>query len=108
MGKISSLLLLLSGIGLIIFGGYVSHEASLGEQKVSQAEETDQRPRRPITGPVRRRTNEQANETVQEKLSKAEQTVATSEVTANWLLGTGIVLFLVGLGGLILPRKKRT
>ena len=98
MKKISGIILMLLGIGAFFFGHSMSQETAQKEMKLSQAEEKAQNDRRPVLGPVRANIHAQANAAAQQKIGKGEQTVARSQVTANWLRGTGVVLFLAGLG----------
>lgn len=109
MRKILSTMMMVLGVGLFMAGSYISNEASLGEEKVSQAEEALQDHRRPIVGPVRKGVRHEAAENAQEKIGDAKQTIGEAEVTATWLHGTGIALFVIGLGYLIssFSHKKR-
>jgi hypothetical protein len=54
---------------------------------------------------------DEVSEIVQEKIGDAKETIGEAQVTATWLQGTGIALFVVGLGYLISSfshkKKKR-
>lgn len=108
--RILSVILLIAGLGIFTFGTHVSRQASRGEQKISQAEENAQGGRRPIVGPVRKSVRAQAAQNAQEKIGDEKGKVAASQVTANWLHGSGIVLFVVGIGCLAFSfsNKRRT
>jgi len=99
--KFFSAVLLLFGLGLFIFGSNMADQAAQGEMRISQAEENVQDQRRPVLGPVRRNVREQATENAQEKINTAGQNIVASQVTANWLRGTGLAIFIIGMGGLI-------
>jgi hypothetical protein len=99
--KIASILLLVIGAGMFIFGNSISNQAMEGQENVSQAEEQEQNHRRPLFGPVRKDINAQASATAQEKIGSAEQQIVKSQVTAQWMEGVGIALFVAGLGCLI-------
>jgi hypothetical protein len=103
--KVLSTFLLILGVGFFVAGSYIASEAAQGEERVLEAEANEQGHRRPTLGPVRRHARAQASENAQEKISEAGQKIARSEVTANWLRGTGIVLSIIGIVNF--SRKKR-
>lgn len=105
MKKMLSLALSVLGVILFIYGSHLSNQATFEEERVSQAEATGQR--RPTLGPVRRAARTEAAENKQEMLSEAGEEIATSEVSAYWLRGVGVVLFIVGIGSLVFGRKKK-
>ncbi len=109
MRKILSILVMLIGIGIFMYGNSISQKANKGASKVAQAEETQEEKRKPLVGPVRKTLREQASETAEKKISVAKQKVVKKEVTADWLHGTGIAVFVVGLGCFIydIARKKK-
>jgi hypothetical protein len=109
MGKILSVLLIIAGVGVFLFGTHLSNEASLGAGKVEQAEQQEQQHQRPILGPVRRGMRNSENEHAQQKIGQAESQVATSALNANWLQGSGAALFAIGLATLLFTccRKKK-
>lgn len=106
MKKIVSIALMIFGVAIFIFGSRASNEASQGEQRISQAQQDEQGHRRPILGPVRRNVNNQVANTEQEKISNAEQEVAASRVTADWLQGLGIVLAVIGLAYFVFETSR--
>lgn len=107
MRKIPAASLIILGAALFIFGTYTSKKAAQGELTISEAEANEQGRRRPLVGPIRKSMNAQATQSAQRKISSAQQNVTASQVSANWLQGSGIVVFLVGLGCLIFSAKKR-
>ena len=109
MRKILGLLLLIIGIGVFIFGNHVASVAAQGEVKVTQAQENEAGSARPVIGPVRRGVRAQVTESSQQKIGQAEQKIGHSRAVANWLHGTGVVLFIIGAGCLItsFSSKKR-
>lgn len=101
MKKILSLIALVFGVSAFIIGNYISNEVIEGEQKIAQAEENTKEQKRPVLGPIRRNARNQATDNAREKINEKEKKIAGSEITANWLRGTGIILFVVGIGFLI-------
>jgi hypothetical protein len=83
----------------------MANEAAQGEARISQAEESEGG-RRPVLGPIRRGVRTQAAESNQESLGEGGQSVMASLVTGNWLRGIGVVLFVVGVSGLVFCRKR--
>ena len=110
MKKVLSVILLIFGVGVFVLGSYVSYEAAQGEEKLSQAEKNVQGRRRPLFGPVRKSVNANAAETAQERINEKGQDIAKSQIMANWLHGTGVVIFVMGIGYLAFSfsRKKRS
>lgn len=102
-----SALLLVCGVGIFGFGSYLSYQAMQSEGSISQVEEKLQEYNRRPMGPIRRRIRAEREETAQQKIGQAEQRVTQSRVTADWLRGVGIVLFILGVGGLVFFRKKK-
>jgi hypothetical protein len=96
--KFISAALIVLGAGLFIFGSYISRQAAQRELQISQIEQSEQGRRRPLIGPVRKSHSLQSAQTTQGKLAQAEQTVAASQTSANWLRGIGIVVIAAGLG----------
>lgn len=96
--KVTSIIFLLSGIGVFMFGNHMSKQVDQGEAKIAQAEEDQQGRRKPLIGPVRKNVRSKQAEVAQQRISAGKQNIARSQVTANWLKGTGISLFVVGVG----------
>lgn len=109
MRKNSSIILLVLGVGTFVFGSYMSYEAGQKGNKISQAEENVEGRRKPLVGPVRKSVSARTTETAEEKIGEEKQKLGQSQVTANWLQGTGIVLFVLGLGYFLFgySHKKR-
>lgn len=107
MRKFLGGLLLIVGVSVFSFGSHVSRQASQGQEKVAAAEQKMQEHDRPTLGPARRHAKKDTSETAQRKIDAAEQKIVQSRVTANWLHGTGIALFVIGMGCLISSHKKR-
>ncbi len=107
--RTSSVILLVAGIGVFVFGSYMSREASQGEEKISEAQEEAAGQRKPLLGPVRKSVRAHQAETAQKKIGNAKENVAESRITAKWLQGSGILLVIVGLGCIASKssRKKR-
>lgn len=95
----TSFTLLILGASLFAYGSYLAANVAQGQTKLIQAEEHDQR--RPTVGPVRRDARESNERSAQEQIMEKGQELASSFTTANWLRGTGIVLFALGMGGLL-------
>lgn len=105
MKKLISVILLIAGVVLFIYGNNVADTASSGEERISQAEESGQR--RPTLGPIRRNVRAQEAEHKQQMLGEEEQKVAAFQVSADWLRGTGAVLFILGIGSLFFCCKRK-
>lgn len=106
--RIFALFILIGSIILFIFGSSISSKVAQGEMKVANAEQNADQGRRGI-GPVRRGMKEQASKNAHEKIGEEKQTIAKYQVTANWLHGTGTVLFIVGAVMLVCsfcPKKR--
>ncbi len=108
MRKTLSVVLTTAGVGLFVFGSYMSYEASQGAMKVSQAEADQAGHRKPLIGPIRKGISERRSQSAQEKISEASQGVVASRVTSQWLQGSGIALAVVGLGCLFFSRKRKS
>lgn len=104
MKKILSIGITVLGIILFFYGNQLSNEASLGQEKISQNGGSGQR--RPVLGPVRRNMQNQAAENKQEMMHNVEQKIAVSQISANWLKGSGVVLFVVGVGLFFIVKKR--
>lgn len=102
---LSSIVLAVIGLGLFLYGNNLSDEAAFKEERLSQAEASDQR--RPTLGPVRRAARTQEAENKQEMLNQAGQRIASSETTANWLQGLGIALLIAGIGSFVFFLKAK-
>lgn len=89
------------GIGIFIYGNHIAKVAADAEAKVVQVQENESENSRPIVGPIRRGVKTQVVEATDQKIGQAEQKIVQSRVTANWLHGTGVALFLIGMGCLI-------
>lgn len=99
--KTFSAILLVLGLGVFLYGSYLSQEVTQGNQKISQAEENEQNHRRPLFGPIRKNMNEEATETAQGRINHAEQNLIQLQMKVNWLHGSGVILVVVGLSTLI-------
>jgi len=107
MKKTVSTILMVIGVGLFVFGCYTSYEASQGAMKVSQAQADQAGRRKPLIGPVRKGIRSRMSESAQEKINEASQGVVASRVASQWLQGSGIVLALVGIGGLVFSGSRK-
>lgn len=109
MRKFLSLLLLIIGVVVFVFGSHVANVAANGEATVEQVQENEPESTRPIVSPVPRGVRTQVTEASQQKIGQLEQKMTQSRVTANWLHGIGAALFFIGLGCLILSfsHKRR-
>jgi len=107
--RILSILLLIAGLAIFGFGNYMSYEVTQKEERIAEAEENEEGHRRPVLGPVRRGIRTEQSETAERKIGAAKEKIASSEVTAYWLRGSGMALFIVGFGCLIFSftRNKR-
>ncbi len=106
MKKPISIGLIVLGAILFLFGTHVDNQAAQGEQNLSQAESSEQNGRRPVIGPVRRGISSQESQAAQQRIGQAGQQVVATQVTANWLRGSGIVLVILGIGCLIYYRNR--
>lgn len=106
MKAILSIVLLVLGVAVFIYGSNLATQATFEEQRISQVEATGQH--RPILGPLRRAARNQAAESQQQMVGQEGQKIVASQVTANWIRGIGVVLFIVGIGGFLCCRKKRS
>ena len=98
------LFLLILGTSSFTYGSYLSHRASLGANRISEAEEKVQGEKRPILGPIRRNLNARSTEAAQEKIDEKTQKLVSVQERANWFRGAGIVLFVAGLGCFIFKK----
>lgn len=101
-----SIALLVIGAGLFLSGVFVASKAHQEEGRVAQAEESGEGHHRPILGPVRREARNGAATSYQGQIREGAQRAAAAQVRANWLRGIGAVLFIGGLGSLLIARKR--
>lgn len=101
MKKILSAMLMMIGIGIFICGNHIAKVAADGEAKVVQVQKNESESSRPIVGPIRGGVKIQVTDATDQKIGQAEQKIVQSRVTANWLHGTGVALFLIGMSCLI-------
>lgn len=107
MKKVLSILVAVIGAGLFLFGRSTAEQASQSEQTLNQVEQNLQSPHRPIVGPVRRHAHEQASSNAQEKIGEKQMQVGQTESSANWMQGTGIALFVIGLSSLLFSFSRK-
>lgn len=101
--KILSAALMIVGICLYLIGNYIAGEVAEGRGKIAGAQKgvdlgNKFAPSGPVTGSIQR------------KIDEGKQEADKYEVIANWLHGSGIVLFVAGLGLLVFcfVRKKKS
>lgn len=106
MKKPFSIALLILGALLFALGSHEANLAARGEQTLSQSE-ANPGYRRPTLGPVRRGVRSQENQMTQQSFIEQGHDVLATLMTANWLRGSGLVLFLAGASYFVFFRKKR-
>lgn len=102
-----SLLLLILGAGIFLFGTYKSDEVSQKEQTLTQMETQADESRRPILGPVRRNIRDSQKQSAEEKIGDAKSTIAGVGVTAAWMQGIGTGIFVIGFGWAVFSFSRK-
>jgi hypothetical protein len=105
--KVFSKVLAVLGVAILALGIYVSNEAIQGEKQISEAEANEAGGRRPVLGPLRRGIRSSESQSAQERINQKWQQVMESKMTAYWLEGIGVILFILGIGYCILSHKKQ-
>ena len=93
------------GAALFLYGNHMANLAAIGQVRLSEAE-SGQRERRPTVGPVRRHAHEEQNQAAQQRIGAAGEHIVETMISANWLRGSGIVLFIAGASLLLFSRKR--
>lgn len=109
--RILSGILLILGIGLYIFGSYISGEVAEGRKKIASGQQSVDRAKGASQfSPYTKGLGDMATGSAQKKIDKGKEDVEKYQAMANWLHGVGIVVFIVGAGLLIFSftRKKNT
>ena len=107
--RILSGILIVLGIVLYIFGSYISDEVAQGRKKISSAQKSvDQGRGLSQISPFSKGIGDMATDSAQKKIDEGRQDADAYQVIANWLHGTGIVIFVAGIGLLVFSfiRKK--
>lgn len=108
--RISGVVVLIIGAALFVFGSYVSEEVAGGRQKISSAQKSvDQVDSLSKMSPYTKGVGGMATGSAQKKIDKGREDVAKYQMLANLLHGSGVVLFIAGVGlvALSFMQKKR-
>ena len=107
--RILSGVLIILGIGLYIFGSYISGEVSMGREKIESAQKNVNQGRKfSQINPFSKEIGGMFADSAQKKIDEGKQEVDKYYILANWLHGGGIVIFVAGIGLLAFSfvRKK--
>ncbi len=107
--RILSVILIVLGVGLFIIGSYISSEVAQGRKKISGAQRSvDQGKELTQISPFTKDIGDMAAGSVQGKIDEGSRTADNYELLANWLHGTGVVIFIAGIFLLVFTfvRKK--
>ena len=107
--KILSGILIIIGIGIYIFGSYISSEVSQGRKKISSAQKkVDKAHGLSKLSPYTKDIGDMAAASGQKKIDEGKKEADKYQVLANWLHGSGISIFVIGIGllGFSFIRKK--
>lgn len=107
--RILSIVLIILGVGLFVVGSYISSEVAQGRKKIAGAQRSvDQGKQITQISPFTKDIGDMAAGSVQGKIDEGSQTADNYELLANWLHGSGVVIFIAGIGLLVftLVRKK--
>jgi len=107
--RILSGILIILGIGLYIFGSYIEDEVAEGRKKIASGQQSvDQMQELSELSPYTKGLGEMATGSAQRKIDAGKKDADAYQVLANWLHGSGIVLFIAGVGLLAFSftRKK--
>lgn len=108
--RIISAAMVIVGIAFFVFGSYIAGEVAQGQKKISSAQKSvDQGRSLTDRSPYTKGIGGMATESVQKKIDAGKQDAAKYQMIANWLHGSGVVLFVGGIGLFVftLRTKKR-
>ena len=109
--RTTSIILIILGIGLYLFGNYIADEVSKGRKQITSGQESvDQVKKLSQFNPFTKEIGDMATDSAQKKIDKGKQDANKYQVLANWLHGGGIVIFVTGIGLLVFSfaRKKNS
>ncbi|MES2273834.1 MAG: hypothetical protein V4487_06545 [Chlamydiota bacterium] len=105
--RIFGILLLIGGIALFLFSNYISKQVTAGKAEISSAQsQVDQSNSLFSLNPVSKEVGKGLTGSAQRKIDAGNQEVNEYERLAGWLKIGGGILLIVGIGFLILGKKK--
>lgn len=109
--RITSIVLLILGIAMFIFGSYISGQVAQGEKKIANAQQNVNQVRKLTkASPYTKGLGKVATQPVQQKINEGKQTASQYKKVATWLHIGGSVLFILGVVLLIFSfsdKKKK-
>ena len=100
MKKVMSIILLLVGATIFLFGSYMAREIAAQGQMMEEA--SGHQRRVPLVGPVRKGEAMQSNEQTQKRKGAIQMWMMSSQANVSWMHGVGAIVFIAGAAWLVL------
>lgn len=98
MKKIIGIVLLVIGICLYLFSGYISTQVAQGQQKIVNTQKNVNRARGLTNlSPYTKDIGNVATQPIQQKIDQGKQEVAQYQALANWLRLGGVICIVAGV-----------
>jgi hypothetical protein len=100
--RILSIILLILGASFYLVGNHIADEVAHGQKKIEHAQQgVDQARGLSSMSPYTQDLGDVATGTVQKKIDAGREEAGYYQMVANWLHGSGAVLFIIGAGLLV-------
>lgn len=104
--KVLGSILIILGIVLFIFGSYISGEVAKGREQISTAQKGVD-VGSGVISPFSEDLSDAATAPIQEKIDEGRRDADRYQTLANWLHGSGVVIFVAGIVVLLRSRGSK-